>query len=508
MSVKVSNNRGNFWGLVEQKGPWKTTMNDLTRSQQNQPSKQSGGGIQIGGTKNAGHAGWYAQMNPNVDANYGPPPPKPSQYVQKSIISRPLPMLKGARGSVLYNSPIESVRSEPDASQKPGSRQQPLFQESEVEAPRVTENPSLTQEIPSLMPESDYENSSIHSDHFQSWLNGQPNDQDILTRASDPTTIIQGQDQTTQTELHQGSKGNQTDPLTVEQSGNQTDPPDMSEAGSDPFRDPSEVGANPFRDPSEVGANAFRDPSEVGSFRDSSVTSGSNMPTSHPSSDTSGSSMNTASMDAPQLALQAILTRALLEYQTDRARAVEETRQLLLDNPMLAASLGSQMEFDEGETLMGPIDDNLYNEFQSFIRDLRLRYRGVPLDRSRRKTKLFQPFVDPERVTDFKNFTKNKRNNRKEKKVPRQIAQPTENAPRVPTPAPVESDRARGKRPRMEELTEGVSLPNQIKELEKRIEAYKTIEKRKKLTNNQLKAWLAARSKLRELRKKRDEKKD
>ncbi len=432
MAVRVQSSRGSFWGLVEQKGPWKTTASDIQRSQPYQATKDTGGGIQIGGTKNAGHAGWYAQINPNVDANYGPPPPKPSQYVQKSIISRPLPMLKGAQGSVLYNSPIESVRSEPDASQKPGSRQQPLFQESEVEAPR--------EKYPDLVEEIDYYSA---------------NDVDSN--------------------------------MTL----------DMSEAGSDPFRDPSEVGANPFRDPSEVG-----------SFRDSSVTSGSNMSTSHPSSDTSGSSMNTASMDAPQLALQAILRRALLEYQTDRARAVEETRQLLLDNPMLAASLGSQMEFDEGETLMGPIDDNLYNEFQSFIRDLRLRYRGVPLDRSRRKTKLFQPFVDPERVTDFKNFTKNKRNNRKEKKVPRQIAQPTENAPRVPTPAPVESDRARGKRPRMEELTEGVSLPNQIKELEKRIEAYKTIEKRKKLTNNQLKAWLAARSKLRELLKKRDEKKD
>lgn len=221
MSVKVSNGRGNFWGLVEQKGPWKTTMNDVTRSQQHLPSKQSGGGIQIGGTKNAGHAGWYAQMNPNVDPNVAPPLPKPSQYVQKSVITKSIPMKKGARGSILYNSPVEGMRSEPDSSQKPGSRQQPLFQGSEVETPQ--EEAPRVEEVPSLMQESD-NLTEASSDYFQSWLDGQPDDESILTRAINAMRNNQLQDQTTQTQPQQSSKGNQTDNKPVEDSGFQTDP--------------------------------------------------------------------------------------------------------------------------------------------------------------------------------------------------------------------------------------------------------------------------------------------
>ena len=220
MSVKVNNSRGGFWGLVEQKGPWKTTTNDIARSYQPYTSKEVGGGIQVGGTKNAGHAGWYAQINPNVDANYGPPPPKPSQYVQKSIISRPLPMMKGARGSVLYNSPVESIRAEPDSSQKPGSRQQPLFQESEVETPQ--EEAPRVEEVPSLMQESD-NLTEASSDYFQSWLDGQPDDESILTRATNALSANQSQDQSTQTEQQRGSMGTQTPVTPVQQSGFQTD---------------------------------------------------------------------------------------------------------------------------------------------------------------------------------------------------------------------------------------------------------------------------------------------
>ena len=111
MSVLHNGSRGGFWGLVEQKGPWKTTQTDIERSHQYKPNKNTGGGIQIGGTKNAGHAGWYASMNPHVDPNYSLPPPKPSAYVQKSIITAPVMMTKGPRGTVLRNSPIETIKT-------------------------------------------------------------------------------------------------------------------------------------------------------------------------------------------------------------------------------------------------------------------------------------------------------------------------------------------------------------------------------------------------------------
>lgn len=406
----MNNSRGGFWGLVEQKGPWKTTTNDIARSYQPYTSKEVGGGIQVGGTKNAGHAGWYAQMNPSVDPNYAPPPPKPSKYVQKSVIMKPIPMMKGARGSILYNSPIESMRPQLDSFYKPGHSTQPLFQESEVEAPRETPMP----------------------------------------------------------ELLEGSESSEYHSMDVDEQSNV----------SDPFRDPSVSSLPTVTSFPTNTSDPFQDPS---------------VQASSPETSDHFESWREAQQD-----LRSLLARALVEYRTNPESVIQETRQAIMDNPMYAEILDS--ESDSGSSFMEPIDENLYNEFQSFIRDL--RYRGGPLDQTRRKTKLFQPFIGPDEVNDFAAFTKKRRNNRTQKKKPetKQIETSTE-------PAAASSSQTK-KRPSMEELTEGVSLPNQIKELEKRIEAYKTIEKRKKLTNNQLKAWLAARSKLRELRKKRDEKKD
>ena len=110
MTVRVSSTRGNFWGLVEQKGPWKTTLTDLERSHQNVSGSQTGGGIQLGGTKNAGHAGWYASINPSLDPS-AMPLPKPSRYVQQSIITPPQSIKRGAKGSILFNSPTEPMKS-------------------------------------------------------------------------------------------------------------------------------------------------------------------------------------------------------------------------------------------------------------------------------------------------------------------------------------------------------------------------------------------------------------
>lgn len=176
MSVRVSTTRGNFWGLVEQKGPWKSTATDIMRSQRNQPSKQSGGGIQIGGTKNAGHAGWYASMNPNVDATIAPPLPKPSQYVQKSIIVTPRTMKKGVKGSILYNSPIESMRSETTSIQRPPQ----VFQQSQQEATGRKE-----EDLESMYTSFDTPQSQTFSVIRNPFTPG-PNLTDFLTPATSP----------------------------------------------------------------------------------------------------------------------------------------------------------------------------------------------------------------------------------------------------------------------------------------------------------------------------------
>lgn len=161
MSVNQGRLAGGFWGLVEQKGPWKTTSNDAARSHRSQPSKKTGGGIEIGGTKNAGHAGWYASINPQVDPNVLPSPPRPSQYVQKSIIVPSTMMPKTPKGTVLRNAPTETMRHDPSGVQKAGHNYVPHFQPSGEEAPRENETPSLMGESSvasdeSMMDSEDY----------------------------------------------------------------------------------------------------------------------------------------------------------------------------------------------------------------------------------------------------------------------------------------------------------------------------------------------------------------
>ena len=146
MSVNQGRFSGGFWGLVEQKGPWKSTPSDKARSTRTQPNKKTGGGIQIGGTKNAGHAGWYASMNPSVEPNALPPPPRPSQYVQKSIVMPSIMMPKTPKGTILRNAPVETMKAQSVGVQKPGNTYTPHFQPSEVEATREGDAPSLMSE--------------------------------------------------------------------------------------------------------------------------------------------------------------------------------------------------------------------------------------------------------------------------------------------------------------------------------------------------------------------------
>lgn len=135
--------RSSFWGLVEQKGPWKMTLNDVERTKRYKPNKQAGGGIPIGGTKKAGHASWYASIKPKVDATVTPAPPDPGHYVQNSIIMKAPMMSKSAKGSIIRSTPVESLRPTSSSVQKPGHHYVSHFQPSGEEAPRVESPPSL-----------------------------------------------------------------------------------------------------------------------------------------------------------------------------------------------------------------------------------------------------------------------------------------------------------------------------------------------------------------------------
>ncbi len=161
---RSNGSRGSFWGLVEQKGPWKTTPTDQERSHYPTPNKKAGGGIQIGGTENAGHAGWYASINPKLDGTIAPSMPNPSRYTQSSIIVKSSLMPKTAAGSIIRNSETSSIRNDSPSVQKPGQTSVQHFYQSEVETPR-SENPSLmgeTESIPTNQTNSENQGESLY----------------------------------------------------------------------------------------------------------------------------------------------------------------------------------------------------------------------------------------------------------------------------------------------------------------------------------------------------------
>ena len=72
-----------MWGLVQQRGPWKTTRNDLRNTKQG--TAVAGGGIGFGGTKNAGAGNW-ASSTSIYQQNGSRPPPKMSVWAQRSVM--------------------------------------------------------------------------------------------------------------------------------------------------------------------------------------------------------------------------------------------------------------------------------------------------------------------------------------------------------------------------------------------------------------------------------------
>lgn len=67
MAVRQSLSKNNFWGLVEQKGPWKETRTDVERSR-------------TGGIRHPGHGDWKIMVNP-----YQQDGSKPKQTLSKTL---------------------------------------------------------------------------------------------------------------------------------------------------------------------------------------------------------------------------------------------------------------------------------------------------------------------------------------------------------------------------------------------------------------------------------------
>jgi len=77
---------GNFWGLVQQKGPWKTTRHDVANARASmKQDKVYGGGIGEGCTIHAGHGNYKQVINPAAVEGRDAPP-KPSSLASRSVV--------------------------------------------------------------------------------------------------------------------------------------------------------------------------------------------------------------------------------------------------------------------------------------------------------------------------------------------------------------------------------------------------------------------------------------
>lgn len=97
----------NYWGLVQQRGPWQETAIDIQRLQNSKVTK-IGGGVDSGGTLHAGHAQWSSSTNPFPDVPTLPPVPNPSTYAQISnLIPGPpqMPPRPGRLPEYVYTDP-------------------------------------------------------------------------------------------------------------------------------------------------------------------------------------------------------------------------------------------------------------------------------------------------------------------------------------------------------------------------------------------------------------------
>lgn len=73
--------QSNYWGLVQQRGPWEETAIDKQRLK-NTKIINIGGGVSDGGTVHAGHSQWNTQITPYPQYSILPPVPNPSTYAQ------------------------------------------------------------------------------------------------------------------------------------------------------------------------------------------------------------------------------------------------------------------------------------------------------------------------------------------------------------------------------------------------------------------------------------------
>lgn len=77
----------NYWGLVQQRGPWEETKIDK-QNLKNTKVINLGGGVLDGGTIHAGHAQWNSRITPNPQYSNLPSMPNPSPY---PLISKIIP---------------------------------------------------------------------------------------------------------------------------------------------------------------------------------------------------------------------------------------------------------------------------------------------------------------------------------------------------------------------------------------------------------------------------------
>lgn len=84
-----------FWGLVQQNGPWATTVNDQKRASiKDIPT--IGGGIGAGGRAHAGNANFEQVITP-YQINATGPPPAPSEYAKRSVVMGPVDMKRATK---------------------------------------------------------------------------------------------------------------------------------------------------------------------------------------------------------------------------------------------------------------------------------------------------------------------------------------------------------------------------------------------------------------------------
>lgn len=113
---------GNFWGLVQQKGPWKSTPADKRNASLSLKNRSimSGGGIGAGGTRHAGNGNWASTTTP-ADRDAWKAPPPPSKYATRSIMTPAgysrKPVAGGIRGAP---TPMSLGRMKPDDVGKAG----------------------------------------------------------------------------------------------------------------------------------------------------------------------------------------------------------------------------------------------------------------------------------------------------------------------------------------------------------------------------------------------------